>query len=356
MINSLQIKNGLVNNRENIHLEFKKTFHSQHPKSYIKSVCAFANNNGGIMVFGVEDKPRKPIGLGGDLKTFKGYDTKSFATVIQNCLSVNIDFEFYDFEQHIEGSKIVFGAIEIKEAYQKPVICKVSDGKNNLREGAIYYRYSAKSEEIKAQDLIYLIQREKDKEKELWVKNIQKMAQIGVSNVGVFSYDGELFAGNQKVIIDKDVIDKIKFIKEGHFIEKDGTPALTLKGEIKNIESLEIVHTTSDPNKTHPFEGFATLENEIVSSPKLSELIKTKKNDGKSKYYIFVECKEKEYTLAYLIQCIKKKLGLDEITKYCWTNEKKTVKKYNKKAVDICVEYIACQKKLYSIFDLEFLL
>ena len=342
-MNNLEIKNGLVNHRENTHLEFKKTFHNQDTRSYIRSVCAFANNKGGAIIFGVEDKPKKPVGLGNALNIFNNYDSKEFATQIQNCSSINIDFEFSTFTQEINNQEITFGVLSVKEPSQKPVICKVSDQKARLREGAIYFRYSAKSEEIKAQDLIYLIQQEKNKEKELWIKNIQKMAQIGVSKSGIFSYDGEIFAGEKRVIIDKDIVDKIRFIKEGKFVEKDGAPALILKGEIKNFESLEIVEVPTDPNKTHPFEGLKSVEKEIKKSDKLKNKIKNNR--------IFVNSKNKDYTVFYLLSEIKSVLKLEDDINYCWKNEKGNVKKYNNNFINKCLDTLCDDKKLDNIFN-----
>lgn len=333
-MNKLIIKNNLVNNRENIHLEFKESF-TRNVRTYIKSVCAFANNKGGCIVFGVKDKPRIPNGLN-DFNKFNDYDSKDFATEIQNCLSIYIDFEFSYFEQNINDNFKKFGVIKIKELDQKPVICKISDNSHKLREGAIYFRYSAKSEEIKAQDLIRLIQIEKDKEKELWIKNIQKMAQIGVRNSGLFSYDGEIFAGERKVIIDKDIIDKIKFIKEGHFTEREGTPALILKGEIQNLDSLEIINTTSDPNITHPFEGIKSVENDIISRNKDLKEISFLQNN-------------KTFKLVYIIQKIKKELNLEENIIYCWKNKKGTVKKYSQSFISKIEEYLNDKSILYNL-------
>jgi|GEM_PF-5506832 hypothetical protein len=39
----LNIKNNLVNNRESVKLEFKKTFQKAQ-KEYLRTICAFANN------------------------------------------------------------------------------------------------------------------------------------------------------------------------------------------------------------------------------------------------------------------------------------------------------------------------
>jgi len=333
-MNKLNIKNNLVNHKENIHLEFKESF-TRNAKYYMRSVCAFANNQGGYIIFGVKNQPRKPIGLK-DFKKFDEYDSKDFATEIQNCISIYVNFDFYHFDQEINNEIIKFGVLKIEESEQKPVICKVSDNVNKLREGAIYYRYTAKSEEIKAQDLIKLIQKEKDKEKELWIKNIQRMAQIGVRNSGIFSYDGEIFAGERKVIIDKDIIDKIKFIKEGHFTEREGTPALILKGEIQNLDSLEIINTTSDPNITHPFEGVKSVENQITSiNPNFKEIMFEENN--------------KTYKLNFLIIEIKKKLNIEDDINFCWKNKKGNVKKFSQSFINFVEDYLNNKSNLYNL-------
>ena len=347
-ITKLIIDDNLVKNRENTHLEFKKAFHSQ-IKSYIKSIAAFANNSGGQIIFGVENKPRKPIGLGSDFNKFNEFDNKELATCIQNCLSQNIDFEMNYFKQKINESEISFGFLTVGESTQKPVICKISDEKDKLREGAIYYRYNAKNEEIKAVDLISLIQSEKEKEKQLWLQHLQKITQIGVHKVGVFSYDGEIFAGNQKIIIDKEAIKQIKFIKEGNFVEKEGATALVLKGEIKGIESLEVISISSDPNKTHPFT-ITQIESELK---KLDDIFLIQKNSsGKDTLCIKIVNKNKFYTLTYLISQIKAKLKIENDEKYCWKtkNGKTTVKKYSIDFLSTCKDYLINHQKLEEIF------
>jgi hypothetical protein len=334
-LKKLTIKNRLVQNKESSQVEFKQSF-SKNTKSYVKSVCAFANNKGGYIVFGVGDSPRSPIGLGKKYDIFNNYDSKDFATTIQNCLSINIDFELYSFEQTINTEKKVFGVLKISESSQKPVICKISDHDAKLREGAIYFRYNSKSEEIKAQDLVNLIQLEKDKEKEKFLDTIQKIAEIGVGKVGVFSYDGEIFAGERKVIIDEKIIKKLKFIKKGHFVEKDGAPALVLKGEIKDMKSAEVIGIQNDPNVTHPFEGISLVISEIQKRQNIPDKI-------------FIDSKGKEYTLKYLCQVIKKNLEDDK--SLCWKNKKETVKKYSELFIEKIISIILDQNQLKDLLN-----
>jgi hypothetical protein len=232
---------------------------------------------------------------------------------------------------------IEFGVLEIEESLIKPVICKAPDGDGKLREGAIYFRYHAKNEEIKAQDLMNLIQREKDKEKELWIKHITKISQVGVSNIGVFSYDGEMYAGDKKIIIDKDTLDKIKFIKEGQFVEKEGAPALILKGEINNLNTLEILEKNTDPNSTHPYEGI----NKVISSIKIRDKTISDK----------IVVGDKEYHQKHLLQRIKIKESVESKKNLFWSNEKGTVKKYSEEFVLLCIGYFKNTQKLLSLID-----
>lgn len=48
---------------ENSNIDFKEKLEINRPKSWLKSVSAFANGNGGIILFGVRDIDRMPVGL-----------------------------------------------------------------------------------------------------------------------------------------------------------------------------------------------------------------------------------------------------------------------------------------------------
>lgn len=48
---------------ENTNIDFKEEVEYKKSKSWLKTVSAFANSNGGILLFGIRDIDRKPIGL-----------------------------------------------------------------------------------------------------------------------------------------------------------------------------------------------------------------------------------------------------------------------------------------------------
>ena len=50
-------------NVENTNIDFKEKVEYQKPKSWLKSVSAFANTNGGVLLFGIRDNDKKEVGL-----------------------------------------------------------------------------------------------------------------------------------------------------------------------------------------------------------------------------------------------------------------------------------------------------
>ena len=54
---------GYLRRRESTQLEFKEKFGLKSLAKYLKSIAAFANTKGGIIIYGVKDSPRIPVGI-----------------------------------------------------------------------------------------------------------------------------------------------------------------------------------------------------------------------------------------------------------------------------------------------------
>ena len=109
-----------------------------------------------------------------------------------------------------------FAILSVEDVENKPVICTKNKGAL-FREGAIYYRYREETKEIEYPELQRIIDKEREKEKVLWMQHIQQISSIGPKNVHLLdTYKGEISVGNGKILIDKKVLDKIKFVKEGN--------------------------------------------------------------------------------------------------------------------------------------------
>ena len=120
-----------------------------------------------------------------------------------------------------------------------------------IKEGEIYYRYSGETKVIRATDLQNIINERIQAEKKSWQDMISRLAKESPNNLALLNLnDGTLEEGGTKVLIDEDLISKLKFIKEGKFVEKGGEPTLRLIGDVQPI-SGDILPTKEVPSGIH---------------------------------------------------------------------------------------------------------
>jgi len=221
---------GHIRQRESFDLEFKESFHYESILFYLRSLAGMANNKGGQIIFGIKNSPHIPEGLKNE--KFQKCDPKEISEKLHEYFS-------HDFAWHLnilEFDGRMFGQMYAPEADSKPILCKKNNEKCRLREGAIYYRYRGETREIAYPELYKLIETEKEKEKLLWMEHIQRISSIGPKNIHILdSLKGEIKLDNKSVLLDEGLLSKIKFIKEGSFKEKEGAPALVIRGEISGL-------------------------------------------------------------------------------------------------------------------------
>lgn len=214
-------------------MEFKQNFQAgDNLLKYLKTIVGMANNKGGQIVFGIKDSPHIPIGMTNN--RFLETDPKDIDKKIREYFSHELAWKT---DVHRIGEKS-FGILSVDMSDDKPIICKKNKD-NILREGAIYYRYRGETKEIEYPELKKILDTEKEKERLLWIAHINKIALVGPKNVQLLdTYKGEICLGENKVLIDKSIIDKINFIKEGNFTEKEGegVPTLKLIGTVEGID------------------------------------------------------------------------------------------------------------------------
>ncbi|MCR4799574.1 MAG: ATP-binding protein [Bacteroidales bacterium] len=239
---------GYLKKRESFNLEYKRNFQlGDNLFKYLKTLVGMANNKGGQIVFGVEDSPHLPSGMSN--QKLSETDPKEIDSRIREYFSPEISWNiaFPEFQ----GNS--FGILSVEEATVKPVVCKKNKS-DVLREGAIYYRYRGETKEIEYPELNQILEKEREKERLLWIKHIEKISMVGPSNVHILdTYNGEISYGDRKILLDKTLIDKLTFIKEGHFTEKEGEglPTLKLVGTIEGL--IDVDNAAIDPNVLYPY-------------------------------------------------------------------------------------------------------
>lgn len=212
----------LVDTREGKYIEFKENFNFANKKDYFKAFASFANAKGGYIIFGITDKPRKIKGLSDkSFDSFNNMKLEDFTVDLNSYFSPEIEWETTTYK--IGENKL--GIIYVYEASLKPVICKKRNGSTDTNattvEGEIYYRYYARNERIHFDDLMKIIIKEREKESKKWMTLFTKISKTGVDNVGLLDLNnGVLSSNNNSLILDDNLLSKIKFIKEGEFNEK----------------------------------------------------------------------------------------------------------------------------------------
>lgn len=242
---------GYLKKRESANLEYKQNFQKGDTLlKYLKTLVGMANNRGGFIMFGVQDSPHIPIGMAST--KFQDTDPKDIDGKLREFFSPNIKWWSEIREVVIEGTKRCFGFLIVEEAEEKPIVCKKNkDG--ILREGAIYYRYRGETKEIEYPELKSLLDKEREKERILWIKHIQKIAIVGPRQINILDrYNGEISYGDKSVLLDKSLLDQLNFIQEGHFTEKEGEglPTLKLIGSIDGL--IDVNDSVIDTNAVYP--------------------------------------------------------------------------------------------------------
>lgn len=154
-------------------LEFKETFHPKSFAEYCRSLIAYANHQGGFIVFGVSDN-KKVVGLKG--QGFRSFDPKAVSELVKEIATPSIRWHAFS----MTALEVEIGAFYAEEAEIKPIITLKNIDK--IKANTVYFRYEGETAQIRAGDLQNIIS---DREKMAVQSAISKLQQI--SGIGIDS-------------------------------------------------------------------------------------------------------------------------------------------------------------------------
>jgi len=237
----LRLNGEYLYHREGQELEFKEQFNLAGLADYFRDFAAFSNNRGGYLVFGVKDSPRVPNGMNEkSIELFQKIDPEKITGYLLELFSSDIRWDQADVV--IDGN--TFGIFRIYEADSKPVIAKKDEGKDQtLKNGDIYYRYGGRTQKIQYAELETIINKRVEQNNSQWLDLMSKIGRAGPQNAAILDTERALIEkDNAKILVmDEELAGKIKFIKEGHFTEKEGAPTLKLIGDVVPIDKVEVI-------------------------------------------------------------------------------------------------------------------
>lgn len=235
----------LIGTNEGITVEYKESFGWASISDYFKAMAAFANRDGGYIIFGIKDKPHELIGLlGNTLERFESIDNQVWSTNLREYFAPEIIWEkrTFIFEDR------TFGLVYTHPAKEKPVICKQEE--KELRKAAIYYRYNSQNSEIDYPELHSIIENEKQKINEQWMKTIRQIGDSGIARTALLDLNsGKMTGTNTSLYVDESLLDEIAFVQEGSFVETGGNPALKVVGQVQTVVGAQRVLIEQERNK-----------------------------------------------------------------------------------------------------------
>jgi len=222
---------------EDDYFEFKKSLHagkSGISKMYLKTAAGFANNKGGVIIFGVDPNTQALLGI---KKEFEGFDNKLVTAIFSQFLDgINSYFFFTEY-----FTDKLIGFLCINQPSIKPVIVKNSynfDG-TTYNAGDIYFRYPGEVRKILPSDLREMMTTEVNRHANRLISQMERLVAIGPSNAAIIdSSTGEIDANGAKLSLSPELLSGLNLIMEGQFVEKEGAPAYVIKGDIE-LDSKE---------------------------------------------------------------------------------------------------------------------
>ena len=232
---------GCLDRSESSDTEYKESFNLGSSGQYAKTMAAFANAEGGYLIFGVKDATYKVVGLQSD--NFEKFDPQDLTMRLNTIFSPEINWR--KIIRIIEDKKV--GILYIAPAIMKPVVAKQNNG--DIHEAEIFYRYAGRSEKIKYPELQTLLEQQRYRYLNMWLEHLSKMRTIGVENAAILNtLDGTVTGPTGKsYVIDEVLLSKLQFIREGEFDEIDGDPTLKLVGEMAAIPTGQIASVREVP-------------------------------------------------------------------------------------------------------------
>ena len=253
--------NGNLHHREGQELEFKEQFNFAGLADYFRDFSAFANNKGGYLIFGVTDSPRKLIGLNeSSLHQFEKIDPEKITGYLLEIFSSQISWE----QISLEFKGMIFGIFKIYLSNLKPIIAKKDEGKDQIiKNGEIYFRYGGRTQKIQYSELESIINHRIEHNNNQWLDLMSKIGKAGPANAAILDTEKSIIEKDESkiLVVDEELAKKLKFIKEGEFVERNGATALKLVCDVIPIDRVEVIKRIKENLiKEYPLTAMELIE------------------------------------------------------------------------------------------------
>lgn len=227
----------------------------------IRAIAGLANNKGGFLYIGVKNDGLRVVGMAD--KCFTQMDVATLADKLKTFVTPTPSFAKFD----IEVGGLQVGVVAVDQHKHRPVVvCRDGD---NLEDGSILFRYPGQTSRIKFGDLFALLNdRDKAVRQDL-LSSASRISEIGPDKALILdTASGTVDVGSNTIVIDEELANRLEFIREGEFDEKEGAPTLKLVGDVRPVKFDGKVVELVEPRALTPEMVLrAFLRKESVKGP-----------------------------------------------------------------------------------------
>jgi hypothetical protein len=317
-----------VISREGKRLEFKEGFIATDLSDYTKVLASFANASGGVIVFGVSNKPRVIVGAK-DMT-----DEANWANRLRDDFEPELPFGI---REYLIGDRTLY-AVGVDPCIHKPVICKrmrskvVEDkkvGKKDvgvIQEGAVYYRYAGQTRTIAFAELhTMLVERETQYLRKM-METLQVIQKVGLENAGIV----DMSIPKSRVFMSKETAKGLSFIDKGQIVQEAGAPAYVIMG---NVDLQQVVHgPLEEEDKNLPTEvarGLSAVVRDVygfrrIHASQVTQILRHLKIDGDNRHSII----EKKMGRKYITRA-----GIAAVEDFIRSHPDEAIEAFGSKAV-----------------------
>ena len=321
-----EAETGAVISRESKRLEFKQDFSAADFSEYTKALATFANSSGGVIVFGVSNKPRTIVGAKGMV------DEADWVNRLREDFDPEIPFAIREYKV---GPHELY-AVGVDASQHKPVICRKTRTKvvakkgqkkdvTVLQEGAIYYRYAGQSRLIAFPELHVMLAERDTANMRKVMETLQVVQKVGLDNAGVI----DVTVPKPSIMMSPETAKGLNFIKKAELVEEKGAPAYMVVGQ---VDLQHVVHAPlDDDDKNLPTEAAKLLSRVVkdvygitrISAQQLTSLMRHMKIDGDDQHCVY----EKKLRRKYVTRA-----GLAAVEDYIRSNPGHAIQAFGSKA------------------------
>ena len=247
-----------VGARERRNLEFKEQLDENALRKCLKTVAAFANTVGGVIVFGVTDRNRRICGV--DAASIP--DTSAIDDLFSQHLSPEIGYV----ANEIEYAGHVLFTLSISQSRKPPIIAskdchtKGQGSKLVLAQGVVYYRRAGQSRPASGDEFRAIIERRDEAIQASILSFIDRGRERGFEHLSVADFGSIANPGDSATLyVPEAIAQSLNIIDRAKLVESGGAPAYEIKGEIRFG-----THSDKDPRKPLlPAPAARSLRSEI---------------------------------------------------------------------------------------------